>query len=116
MLKDWITKRINWIGNTIPNIGACYDYPGSVKESVIISLYPNPVEEQLTLNIKSRYNQKLQVNVFDAMGREMASNSFSLNIGENIFQLQAVKWSPGVYILSFESGNKEKGTVKLLKK
>lgn len=116
VLKDWITKRMNWIGSAIPNKGACYDYPASVKESVIINFYPNPVESQLSLNIKSRVKQQMHINVFDAMGRKVVAKAYSLNYGENLFQLAADSWAPGIYFLTYESANGEKGTRKLLKK
>ncbi len=116
VLKDWLAKRISWISSAIPNKGACYDYPASVQESVIIGSYPNPVESQLSINIKSKFAQQLQVSLMDAMGRQTEQLTYNLNYGENLFQFPAERWAPGIYFLNWESANGEKGTIKLLKK
>jgi CotH kinase protein/Secretion system C-terminal sorting domain len=116
VLKEWLMKRITWINSTIPNKGACYDYPASVKESVIVSIYPNPVESQLTLNIKSRFSQQLKINVIDGMGRSMTLATYSLHYGENFFQLTTERWASGIYFVTYQSGNGEKASLKLLKK
>lgn len=116
VLKGWLIQRIDWINKSIPNKGACYDYPASVKESVIVGIYPNPVENQVTMNISSKFAQPWQVTIVDGMGRTMAMNTYSLNYGENQFQVAADRWASGVYFLNWTSGNGEKGEVKLLKK
>ncbi len=115
-LKTWLAGRLKWMDANIPNTGACFDYPSSVKESIIFKAYPNPVEDKLTLNIKSRANQPLYINVFDAMGRKLSANVYSLTYGENLFELPAERWATGIYFLTYQSGNGESGTVKLVKK
>ena len=115
-LKILLAGRLKWMDANIPNTGTCFDYPSSVKESVIFKAYPNPVEDKLTLNIKSRANQPLYINVFDAMGRKLSANVYSLTYGENLFELPAERWATGIYFLTYQSGNGESGTVKLVKK
>jgi CotH kinase protein len=116
VLKNWIQRRINWISNNIPNKGACYDYPESVSSSVIVSFYPNPVESKLIANIKSRGQQLFRIRIADAGGRNMYSGDFTVGYGETQLQLPAERWLPGIYFLHWQSGNGEKGSVKLLKK
>src|SRR5258706_1588655 len=43
-LKSWISNRLQWIDDNIPNSGACMDYrfPANVNQSVIISIRPDP--------------------------------------------------------------------------
>ncbi len=115
-LKTWLAGRLKWMDANIPNTGTCFDYPSLVKESVIFKAYPNPVEDKLTLNIKSRANQQLYINVFDAMGRKLLTNAYSLTYGENIFEIPAERWAPGIYFLAYQSGNGESGTIKLVRK
>lgn len=115
VLKDWLQKRLNWIDKAIPNTGGCYDYPASVQASILLNFYPNPLKNQLTLNIKSRNNQSIQVNVVDASGRQLLLKSYNLNYGENIFQLPANNWATGIYFLRYKSANGESGIAKLVK-
>ncbi len=115
ILKDWLIQRLSWISSAIPNKGACYDYPATEKESVITAFYPNPVENNLTLDIKSRFTQKMNITITDAMGRVMVNKSYNLTYGENFLQVPTGKWSSGIYFLHYQSENGEKGTKKLLK-
>jgi CotH kinase protein/Secretion system C-terminal sorting domain len=115
VLKDWLAKRLTWIDGAIPNTGVCFDYPASVQESVILNFYPNPFVNQLTVFVKSRNIQSLQINIIDVSGRRILAKSYSLNYGENLFQLPAYNWSSGIYFLTYESANGESGTVKLVK-
>ncbi len=115
VLKDWLANRLKWMDANIPNSGACFDYPATVKESVIVSLYPNPVRDQLSVKVESRYNQQLQVRVFDISGRVIHSYSYSVASGTNQLQIQTDGWSAGVYILQYKAASGEKGARKVLK-
>ena len=114
--KTWLADRLKWMDANIPNTGACFDYPANVKESIIINAFPNPVDDKLMLRVDSRNNQALYINIFDAMGRKIITNAWTLNGGRNLFELPAARWAAGFYFLTYQSGNGESGTVKLIKK
>jgi CotH kinase protein/Secretion system C-terminal sorting domain len=114
-LKTWLTNRLKWMDANIPNTGACFDYPANVNESIIIKSFPNPVHEKLTLHVDSRNNQLLQIIIFDIAGRQQAATVYNLATGKNNFEIQTTGWAAGMYLLSYQSGNGETGTIKLIK-
>jgi hypothetical protein len=114
-LKEWLTARISWISSAIPNAGPCYDYPAAEKASIIAHFYPNPVEDNFSLDIKSKITQKMVVRITDAAGRTMLSQSYSLHYGENFFTIQTSQWAPGIYVFSYQADSGEKGIKKLVK-
>lgn len=114
-LKEWLAARTSWISSAIPNAGPCYDYPASEKASIIANFYPNPVENNFSLDIKSKTAQKLVVRITDAGGRTMVNQSYSLHYGENFYTIQTAQWAPGIYILSYQADGGEKGIKKLVK-
>lgn len=116
VLKNWVQHRISWITAAIPNKGSCFDYPSNVAASVLLSFFPNPVETRLIINVRSRNQQALYVNITDATGRLMHSQEYAMSYGDMQLQLPADRWAPGMYFLYWKSGNGEEGTVKLLKK
>ncbi|MFN8291479.1 MAG: CotH kinase family protein [Chitinophagaceae bacterium] len=114
-LKDWLTRRISWISNNLKNTGPCFDYPATLKESVIIRIYPNPFSGQVFLSTKSRYAQHLQVQMTDATGKQVYSGSFNLMPGTSELQVPTTALQSGVYLISYVADTGEKGTVKMLR-
>lgn len=114
-LRAWLDARINWISKAIPNAGPCYDYPATEAASIIANVYPNPVSSSITLDIKSRVAQKINVRVTDAAGRIILNQPYALHYGENYFQVQSGQWPAGIYILSYQAESGEKGTLKLVR-
>jgi hypothetical protein len=41
-LKSWISARMDWIDNNLPNAGACSDWPTDKPGTMVVSAYPNP--------------------------------------------------------------------------
>lgn len=114
-LKAWTIARLKWIDESIPNSGACFDYPPDEVKSVLINVFPNPVEKNITVRVQSRFNQFLTVNVFDAMGRNVFKQQYSLFGGDNLLYLNSTSWSSGIYFFNYQSEKGEKGVSKLLK-
>jgi CotH kinase protein/Secretion system C-terminal sorting domain len=115
VLKNWLSARLSWIDGAVPNKGACFEYPANANASVIISFYPNPVQGQLFISVKSRVNQALQMQVHDAMGREIYVKSYPVTAGSNDFIIQSATWAPGVYFIHYNAASGEKATYKLVK-
>ncbi len=109
-LKAWISARLQWIDANIPNSGACYDYhyPANIKESVIISLYPNPFQGNCTISVQSRVLQAVSINIFDVAGRKVYGGRHNLSVGFNTVSIPSGQWGAGVYFFSFETPAGEK--------
>lgn len=99
-LKAWIESRLQWIDENLPNTGACFDYPAGAKKSIIVTTYPNPVQDQLFVKIQSRFPQKLMIHLVDALGRNLYQKAVNLMAGENLLPLKTTGWAPGIYFLS----------------
>jgi len=116
-LKAWISSRLRWIDDNIPNSGACmdYHYPANVNESVIISIQPNPFSGNANISIESNAAQSFSVNVFDATGKKVYGKTYTLSIGYNSINLPSALWSTGAYFFRFETSSKEKFVRKAIK-
>ena len=114
-LKEWINARLQWIDANLPNSGACADYPANVRESVIISLYPNPFPGNNSITVQSRVAQSVSVNVFDAAGRKVYGGRHNLSVGFNTINIPSGQWMAGVYFFSFETSAGEKFVRKAVK-
>lgn len=114
-LKNWIESRLAWIDNNIPNEGNCYDYPADVKETMIISGSPNPVQSNFNLIIKSKTQQQISIVATDITGRTVYSQLFNANAGYNQLAVPMQAWQRGMYIFRFTSAAKEKVVQKVMK-
>jgi CotH kinase protein/Secretion system C-terminal sorting domain len=111
-LKSWISARLQWIDENIPNSGACldyhYQYPADVKETIIVSINPNPLQGKGTVIIESKNDQSLNVQVCDAMGRIISARQLPLTTGFNTMDLNSDRWATGIYFISLQSSNGDK--------
>ena len=114
-LKSWLTARLLWIDENIPNKGACFDYPANLTESIIVSVIPNPIQAPGTIQILSRNNQELNMQVTDMAGRVLRIRKINLVAGVNRVNLQAASWAPGIYYVSLITSNGEKHSRKIIK-
>jgi hypothetical protein len=114
-LKTWMNDRLDWIDNHIPNDGLCYDYPATIKESVMIQGMPNPVKNNYQLVVRSRMAQALYINVTDVTGRLLYNETRNIQAGYNSFTVNMSNWSAGIYMLQLTAASGEKITEKLLK-
>ena len=106
-LKTWITERLQWVDANIANAGTCADFPPEVRESVIISIYPNPLQGNGTATVQSRIAQPVSVRVFDITGRNVYSAEHSLAAGFNSVSFPSIGWSKGVYLARFATGTEK---------
>ena len=65
-LKDWIRDRLDWMDQNMPFISkqviSVYSQPS-------ISVYPNPFENQVILNVTSTISDELVLEVLDLRGK-----------------------------------------------
>ena len=79
----------------------------TVSDNVNVSMYPNPVSSQATLNFDLKESCNVSYQVFDMTGRMvMNQNMGRMAEGEHQIQLNAENLSSGSYILRFNQGAK----------
>ncbi|MFI5185523.1 MAG: CotH kinase family protein [Chitinophagales bacterium] len=115
-LKSWIDARLQWIDANLPDNGNCYDYPPNRSETIIVTIYPNPLPGNGTMIIQSKNDQSLTLYVYDAMGRVLQSQKLQLRIGVNDFTLNSSGWASGIYFMSLRSSSGDKEIRKLLRR
>ena len=70
----------------------------SVENNIV--LYPNPAED--FVNIKIQTSEKMELNVYDQLGRKM----YSQQLHESSTRIDMKNWSPGVYLFQLAGGSK----------
>jgi len=78
-----------------------------------ISIYPNPVNDLLKLNLQALKNETILFQLHQADGKVIAKKSFNLINGTNNLNWNVTAIAAGNYFIS--SGNKNFGTVKICK-
>jgi hypothetical protein len=84
----------------------------------VVNIYPNPVEDHLTISYSGKFDDKTSLIIYDQYGK--SSNVSSMLINErstmldiNISELQL---KSGIYFLKISSENEEGKMIKLIKK
>lgn len=67
-----------------------------------LKVYPNPVQDVLTIDYKANNAGKLQTRLFNINGQLVAQNSYQLYQGENQFQLDFTALPAGIYQLQLQ--------------
>jgi len=116
-LKEWITNRLSWIDNNIPNAGACEDWQDIVNENLEVSIYPNPNNGiDATIKVKIKDPQTIYLNVFDGVGRLVHTQSINVIPVSNLITIEeAKKWQTGIYYFVFFNKYGEKVSKKIMK-
>jgi hypothetical protein len=116
LLKEWLTNRLYWIDNNLPNSGACEDWPVEVEGTMKADIYPNPNNGDGVIRVKTKISQLILLNVFDGMGRRVHSQSIHAVPVSNFISLEKMKgWQPGIYYFIFTNKAGEKITRKVMK-
>jgi hypothetical protein len=84
----------------------------------VVNIYPNPVEDHLSISYSGKFDDKTSLIIYDQYGK--SSNVSSMLINErstmldiNISELQL---KSGIYFLKISSENEEGKMIKLIKK
>jgi len=71
--------------------------------SMATSIYPNPARGDVSLRLGGPQTMDLRVDVFDALGRRVASVADTrLHPGESRFVIESADWPPGVYLVRMQ--------------
>ena len=116
-LKEWIKNRLFWIDYNIPNAGACEDWEDIATETLQVSIYPNPNNGiDYTIRLKTKDQQKVGLNVFDATGRLVHSQNINAVPVSNFITIEGMnKWQTGIYYFVFTESNGHKKSLKIIK-
>jgi large repetitive protein len=70
------------------------------------TVYPNPVQNILTIRINAAASEKIMVEVMDMNGQRIITRSFSIAEGEQSLPLDMSRLGNGTYILKITMGGK----------
>ncbi len=68
----------------------------------ITQLYPNPVQDVLHIQVQSDKRQSVIAYVYDLSGKQVQSNSFTLNNGINNTAVSMMNVAPGTYFIQYK--------------
>ena len=67
------------------------------------SIYPNPINDYVTLNFKSITNQSINIRVINTLGTEVYYEQIDI-LPTSLSTIQTSKWQAGMYTVIIESG------------
>lgn len=73
-----------------------------------IQLLPNPAQEQFTLTISNINAKKLDVTVFNSLGKSVYRTKLSISTGSAQTSIQCNEWPAGVYLIKINSDTVQK--------
>ncbi|MDO9257588.1 MAG: T9SS type A sorting domain-containing protein [Bacteroidales bacterium] len=82
----------------IPTIGA--------ERNSAITLYPNPVNDQLHIQYESATTEDIQLKITDILGRLVLQKTISSHSGTNEITIPVEQLPQGLYLCSLRNGNK----------
>lgn len=68
-----------------------------------LSVYPNPVNDALNVQVHTNHSGKLLVEVLAINGQQVLAQEFELHNGLNQVQVPAQQWQAGVYLVKIQS-------------
>ena len=114
-LKNWISLRLDWMDQNMPNNGSCSDFPPDVRGNIVVSTNPNPFPSNLTVSVLSKIEQTLFVEAFDMNGKSLLAYQYQIQAGSNELPLPTDRWARGQYILRITTSNGDKIIRKIMK-
>jgi uncharacterized protein YjdB len=79
-------------------------------------IYPNPVEDRLHIQMRSREEMQVNLMVYDMMGRQYINRSAVPDNGEIVLDLAPVRMAAGTYVLVLDQGQRIIRQIKFIKK
>jgi hypothetical protein len=89
----------------------------NIKLAEIVSLYPNPVKDNLNVSVNSAITDKVSLVITDISGRTVIQQKYPLNNGVNNIQVKTATLVAGTYFIKITgSDNNEIATERFIKK
>lgn len=113
-MKNWITQRLAFL-----DYQWYYDFTGSADRFVSqsISIFPNPFNDRLTIQLSSEINGKGHAELFNSTGKQLRKEQIVIQNGQ--IQLDFSENNsliPGLYILRIAQNNRVFLTEKVVKR
>jgi len=80
-----------------------------------ITIYPNPVQGQLNLNLPESISGNLSIRIIDLVGHVVMEENISSNGGVNVMQLNTTALPTGIYLLTINEANMLRASQKFIK-
>ncbi len=111
-LKTWMTNRLNWMdGNVSLSTG---DF-ASGSDGYDVSVFPNPVKDQLNILLTTRDEEKIDIEILDMPGKTIYYSDYvPAFAGKQTIHLNLPRISPGYYILKLKQNGLVISTQKLI--
>jgi hypothetical protein len=88
---------------TQPDSGGVY--PFNPFSNLTCSIYPNPVNDQLNIDVNGLNDESLTLSVHDVIGRMIYEYAVNQVSGEKYLTLDMSKFSGGVYVVKIKTGH-----------
>ncbi len=75
------------------------------KNGSIIKVYPNPSTGLVNVEIESKYQEKISIDIYDNQSKLVFSNNASISATKNIIRIDLNKLSKGVYMMHIKGNN-----------
>lgn len=100
--NDYLYYRLKMV-----DVDGSFKYSNTVKIKIKrpdeISVYPNPVIDQLTLNFTSTTDEKTSVVIYNSTGLKVYEQSLAIIRGANTVNLDIQSLSKGIYFISLKN-------------
>jgi photosystem II stability/assembly factor-like uncharacterized protein len=70
-----------------------------------LSIYPNPTNNELNLNLNYNKTEIGEILIYNAQGILVVKENVPLKTGQNIYAINTTTWSAGIYFVSITSSN-----------
>lgn len=87
-----------------PASGSPKAAPAFTTQAGEIEAYPNPVSATVNLRFTAQAPGKGNILVADVSGKQVVNKQIDLLAGENLLQLNAADWAPGIYAIQVKNG------------
>lgn len=112
-LKSWVTSRLVWMDANITSLTGVNDISPAAASK--IRIYPNPVKNNLTINLSVIETSLLSVELKDLLGKTIFYTDYlPTNIGNQTININLPDFNNGVYLLIISQQSEIIGSQKLI--
>jgi hypothetical protein len=115
-LKWWIKQRFEWLDANLPgNLTACgYTNVNEVNKNLEFNIFPNPFQNQFTIQFDEKLKGHTKVRVFNLIGQEIFAKDIYISDGKLTIDMKT-ELTKGVYFVSLEVNNQKSKLQKLVR-
>jgi hypothetical protein len=77
----------------------------NTKNDVAFAIYPNPTQDQITINYNLGSDQKVSLQIIDASGKIVKDIQATNALGANVLTIETSKLAKGIYSLQLKTNN-----------